>query len=95
MKRDFELIRLILRDIESAPPLIRLKDFKYDGYDAPVITEHIELLIEARLVKGEVTRFIGGGGMPIVMRLTWEGHEFLNGIEDDRMTGLTLLDHLR
>jgi len=83
MKRDFDLIRRILSDVEDAPPLKGSRDFQYQGYDDDVVTEHIELLIEAGFLDGHVSRFLGGGGSARVSRLTWAGHDFLDAMKDE------------
>lgn len=51
---------------------------------------HADLLIESGMLKGNV-----GGEMPMVSRLTWNGHEFLDSIRNpeiwervkERLTG--------
>lgn len=83
MKRDFELIRKILRDVEDSPALGDSTGFHYDGYDENCVNEHIEILIEAGLLDGQVSRFLGGGGAAHVTRLTWAGHDFLDAMKDE------------
>jgi hypothetical protein len=82
MKRDFELVRIILRDMEGAEPMQTYQGFTYDGYEKFVVYEHIELLIEAGLLAGEVHRH-SSGGIPVVTRLTWAGHDFLDAMKDE------------
>ena len=82
MKRDFNLIRLILTDMQGAEPMTLLQDFSYEGYEKPAINEHIELLIEAGLLKGTVHRTLGGS-VAGVSRLTWAGHDFLEAMTDE------------
>lgn len=82
MKRDFELVRKILHDMEAAPPMQTFNAFSYDGYDRSVIHEHIELLIEAGLLSGVVHRN-GFDGFPAITRLTWSGHDFLDAMKDE------------
>ena len=43
------------------------------------VAYHLSLLVEAGLVEGRP----GSRGMPIISRLTWEGHEFLDVVRDD------------
>ncbi len=83
MKRDFELIRKILREVEDSDGLSRLTGFEYDGYDKDVVTEHIEILIEADLLRGKVTRYLNGSGSAFVTGLTWAGHDFLDSMKDE------------
>jgi len=73
MKRDMDLIRLILLDEEGEekPDL--------SGYAQEQIIYHMALLIEAKLAHGAVV--LDENGEPDaaqITRLTWEGHEFLD-----------------
>jgi hypothetical protein len=82
MKRDFNLVRKILQDMEDAQPMRMCNGFTYDGYEEPTINEHVELLIEAGLLEGKVLR-TQDSSMPIVSRLTWAGHDFLDAMKDE------------
>lgn len=73
MKRDMELIRLLLLEVEGEekPDLSK--------YTEEQQVYHSALLVEAGLIHGSVTE--GENGNPInvqIFRLTWEGHEFLD-----------------
>lgn len=74
MKRDIELIRLILLREEqgSSPPALA-------GYGAGLISYNSALAIEAGLLRGEVLHE-GGSNIPIgnVRGITWKGHDFLD-----------------
>lgn len=83
MKRDFDLIRRILIDIESKPAGGVLQRFEYPEYDHRTIAEHVRLLIDAGLVQGELVELVGNGVHFIVSDLTWDGHDFLNAARDD------------
>ena len=85
MKRDFSLVREILRDMESAEPLRRFQGFTYEGKTEAEVNEHIELLVEAGLLKGEVKRTHGGRAIVMISRLTWAGHDFLDSIKDETL----------
>ncbi len=79
MKRDMNLIRLLLLETEGEEP----------GPDLSSFTEeqrvyHSALLIEAGLVHGEI--ILDGNGQPagaVALRLTWAGHEFLDAARND------------
>ena len=79
MKRDMELIRLQLMQVEGEEP----------GPDLSAYTEeqqvyHMALLIEAGLVDGDVTN--NADGFPVTttaIRLTWNGHEFLDAARNE------------
>lgn len=73
MKRDMELIRLLLLDTEGEekPDL--------SGYSEQQLLYHTALLIDAELVEGAIIP--GSDGLPIaahIIRLNWKGHEFLD-----------------
>jgi hypothetical protein len=84
MKRDLELIRNILLDVESCPPGQPITGFTYDGKEQPEILEHVVLLTNAEFIEGDVR--LGANGAPhacCIRRLTWKGHEFLDSARDD------------
>jgi hypothetical protein len=78
MKRDLELVRTILLEIEAQPSGPPIFGVKVDGKSDAELLEHFALLIEAGLVNGQIQE--GGIGEPVgcvIYRLTWAGHEFL------------------
>jgi len=82
MKLDMDLVRDLLLQIESLKP--------YEGFliiekDKLIDAEHIELLIEANLIKGSVKLLYPRIPDIKVFRLTWEGHQFLETIRDDKV----------
>ena len=85
MKRDFDLIRAILFDVQAAPPLESIEEFKHAGKSQEEVCAHISLLIEAGLVGGEVTLYHGDPPSAIIHRLTWRGHDFLEAMSDDSL----------
>lgn len=84
MKRDLNLIRGILLDVENFPVGQPIQCFEFEGKDQPEIAEHVQLLLDAGYIEAEVIR--GNMGMPAayaVLRLTWAGHEFLANAKND------------
>ena len=82
MQRDNDLIRELLIRIEQNPQLDGTKWVALDRSDAPdhsieEISYHVLLLVEAGFVRGNI-----GGHVPMISRLTWEGHEFLDNVKD-------------
>jgi hypothetical protein len=78
MKRDLELVRTILLEIEAQPSGPPTFGVSVKGKSDAEVLEHIALLIEAGLVNGQIQE--GGSGEPdgcVIFRLTWAGHEFL------------------
>ena len=82
MKRDFDLIRSILRDVEEIAPNDYLNGFTFDGADQLVIEAHVALLLEAGFLDGKSLP-VSSGRVPYrVTGLTWEGHDFLDSMKD-------------
>lgn len=79
MIRDFELIRKILKSVaEEAPAGCAYFTLTFPGeYEDRVVWAHIELLIEAGLLEGKVSRAMSGIAGVMVRGLTWAGHDFL------------------
>jgi len=82
LKRDFDLIRHILIDVENMAPGAILQRCEYPEYDEKTISEHVRLLIDAGLVRGQVTETLGGRVHFLVSGLTWTGHDFLDAARD-------------
>jgi hypothetical protein len=84
MKRDPELIRKILFEVEKCPADKHINGFEFDDYDEHTVALHTELLIEAGLLDGEVTHFISGEPPSVIVRrLTWSGYDFVDAVRDD------------
>ena len=78
MKRDMDLIRLLLLQIEGE------EQPELQKYDQPTRVEHATLLIEEGLAEGLVQR--DHRNVPIgtvIQRLTWKGHDFLDAARDN------------
>jgi hypothetical protein len=73
MRRDMNLIRLLLLEYEDEEPKPDLS-----AYTEAELVEHSALVIEAGLVHGQVLKSSDGNPRgTAVLRLTWAGHEFL------------------
>lgn len=85
MKRDMDLVRDLLLAIDEDPKYDgkhRLmsndpSDFGISGYSTEVVGYHLDLLLEAGLIAGQA-----GTRMPIISKVTWDGHDFLDTIRD-------------
>jgi hypothetical protein len=79
MKRDMNLIRLLLLETEGEDPKPDLSPFTEDQR-----VYHSALLIEAGLVDGQIIQDSNGHPADTVtLRLTWSGHEFLDAARND------------
>lgn len=81
MKRDFDLIRLLLLEREGETSI------DLSPYDQDQINYHKALIIEAGLAEGPIS-YPGSHGSDIpdaadLLRLTWDGHEFLDKARSD------------
>lgn len=82
MKRDFDLIRIILLEFEARPPSNIPLKFTHADYDPEIINAHMTLLIEAGLLEGTVQDRMSGPKYAFPIGLTWEGHDFIDSIKD-------------
>ena len=83
MKRDWEVIRKILLQIEALPT--EDSEFKSDeiqGVDNSVIAFQMRLMLDAKLIEGYCDDAIGTYYC-YATRLTWQGCEFLDAIRKD------------
>jgi len=82
MKRDMELIKIILSNIEDD----KAND-KIEGYEEQMVMYHQALLKDAGYINALVRQNteIGGGEYSniFVKDLTWEGHALLDILKDD------------
>jgi hypothetical protein len=84
VKRDMELIRMVMLAAEKTKDPYELVDPKFEGHNETEISYHIALLDDAGLLHGQDRSAIG------VFRwsagsLTWAGHEFAEAIKDDKV----------
>ena len=77
MKRDLDLVRQILLQIEelpAGPPA----QYRMSEIEDPVLLAHFELVLASGLVNGKISRSQSVRGDVIsISGLTWEGHEWI------------------
>lgn len=84
MTRDFDLIRKILIAVQAEPAGSILYSINLGNeYDACVVNEHIDLLIDGGLLKGQVQRPLDKIVNFTVYGLTWHGHDFIQVAEHE------------
>lgn len=85
MKRDMELVRLILLEVEKSDrAYVDIETMACDQYPLAVIGYHVELMAAHGLLDANVSKAFGGvvvGGT--VKALTWEGCDYLDAIRDE------------
>ena len=79
MKRDMDLVRLILLEIEGSE-YEEIEGFYIDGYEASLVKYNGELLLQAGLIDKFYEDSIGE---LVVGQLTWEGCDYLDKIRDN------------
>ena len=91
MKRDWDTIREILIKFEGLAPdagPLQLSDFPSEK--AYEYSYHVELLLEAGLIHGQMSKMLGRHAQNfLAQRLTWQGHEFLDAIRSDTVWNKT------
>jgi hypothetical protein len=85
MKRDFDLIRMILKETEGMDPDEQISGFTYEGIDDRITQAHVVLLLEAGLLDGTLVDYVSESKGAIITGLTWAGHDFLDSIKDDSL----------
>jgi len=82
MKRDMDLIRTILIEMERNESPNDQAEIHADGYSDDQIVYHLKLLKEAGLIEAiDVSSFEGMAFIP--RNLTWRGHEFLEAARNE------------
>jgi hypothetical protein len=85
MKRDFELFRNIMLELEDQPPGTPVMGLeRFPNRNKLEVLEHVQLLLDAGLIEGKVHP--GSRGAPElcqIMRITNAGHEFLDNARND------------
>lgn len=82
MKRDMELVRAILIELEKCPYQGGFHDIHVQGYTDDEISYHVQLMDEAGLIEAiDCSSSDGRCWKP--KRLTYEGHEFLDAARSD------------
>jgi hypothetical protein len=70
-------------DIQNIPAGNPCQNLSYPGeYDRATIVEHVALLIEECLVKGEIYQVWPDNSF-LIDGLTWKGHDFIEAAKDD------------
>ena len=85
MKRDMDLIRDLLLEIEAKHDGSgRAVKISTDDRSQAEVTEHLFMINEAGLIEAKDASHLQGRNI-LVLRMTWAGHEFLDGIRDPKV----------
>lgn len=91
MKRDMDLVRRILFEVEKLPPLTARR-IEIEGYSMNEVAYHCEMLYRYGLIKryhGDEIDQLDGVIDFWVEDLTWQGHDFLEKIREDTVWNKT------
>jgi hypothetical protein len=84
MRRNIELIRMLVLAVEDTPPEILAVGVEIDGFTPEEIGYHSYLLVDAGLAEGVDIGTVDGS-LPewSLSHLTWSGHDFADAARDD------------
>lgn len=84
MKRDMDLIRLLMLHLESFPEAdLHVTEVEMEGYDTDTVLGHLILMEEAGFIGMNIQHYAAAAPEFIVHRITWAGHEFLEAVRSD------------
>lgn len=97
MKRDMDLIRDLLLEIERNPLYDGTKwvhpnnpnELGITNHSFEEVDYHLVMLVEEEFVKGKVLASMDEAETVMINKLTWEGHELLDNIRDPGIWGKT------
>jgi hypothetical protein len=86
MKRDMDLIRKVLLEIEGCTG-DDIRNIRIDGYSHDQIAYHVYLLHDAGLIEANILYGMGSVKPTnyAIFRMTWAGHDFLDACRDEGM----------
>jgi len=87
VKRDFDLIRSILLDIEETSVPSQPTDYIFDFPDRDAVAHSLELLVSQGLVSAKKYPTFDSHPADVYFApaLTWAGHDFLDSVRDDEI----------
>ena len=84
MIRDMELVRHLMLEVESQDSNFTCTPLQKLGYTENQIDYHLKLLVEEKLIDGEIHYFMGTRNPTIIIeKLSWSGHEFLDNARNE------------
>ena len=81
MKRDLDIVRNLLLAIEAQSVAETNRAFAPSGFVQEDLEAHMPLLIDRQLIEAKDWSTLKTRGWGMV-RLTWEGHDFLDSVRD-------------
>lgn len=88
MKRDMDLVRKILFDLGDSEFSSDMGYPGIEGYSEDQIKHHVFIMKDAGLLtltEGKKVEGFFGKAEDLDLRITWEGHEFLEKVRDEKL----------
>lgn len=86
VKRDMELVREVLMNLENNDDVNKWGPVNIDGYKTKEISYHLKILSQANLIEA---KRITDQGIWFAKSLTWNGHEYLDAIRSETIWNKT------
>lgn len=84
MRRDMDLVRDILLEVEKQYVSTAIYNLKIEGYDTETIAYHCKILYEAGLISDYKAQYADNTIYSFgVGSLTWDGNDYLDKIRDN------------
>jgi hypothetical protein len=85
MKRNFDVVRAILLEVEAWPPggAHFGTDLVLEGYERADAIYHLQLLIERGLLEGHSYPVFHSEPLVRIVGMTWAGHDWLDKMRND------------
>lgn len=91
MKRDMDLVRKILMEIEEKHQGRQLQGLQIEGYDDEMVFYHCEMMADVGLLSDfEALNVVGSSSVFYVGGLTWQGQDYLEIIRNDEIWEKTI-----
>ena len=90
MKRDMDLVRIILLEIEKQYRSTAIHNLTIEGYDMATVAYHCKILHEAGFIADYNAQYFDDDiGFFAVGPLTWDGNDYLDKVRDNSVWNKT------
>lgn len=85
MKRNMDLVRQIVLALEAHEDPAGMANVEIEGRQLAEVSSHLTIMAEAGLIYGQEQTYEAiDDTVWMYVRLTWQGHEFINAARDDK-----------
>lgn len=86
MKRDLDLIRLLLLEIEKQDEAFSSERLGVPGYDSKQIAYHVRLLKDAEFIEASGDKHLpDGSNTYTIWAITFSGHDYLDAVRQSKV----------